>query len=161
MWLFVFCFNFYDWFVNFYGWFVFVSANDCINFFTDVEVLKMIQALELSAKMQIYAAVKLVLCKERKYDGEGIARWKKNGGTKKMEALEAPHRMPAKHLDLFICGCYLSQLLQTLAVTVKKLCLCVSGLCAGSESQSRALQYPLFMCCYSFSQLLCSSGLTS
>jgi len=49
----------------------------------------MIQALELSAKMQIYAAVKLVLCKERKYDGEGIARWKKNGGTKKIEALEA------------------------------------------------------------------------
>lgn len=53
MWLF-------DCFFNFYDWFVFVSANDCINFFTDVEVLKMIQALELSAKMQIYAAVKLV-----------------------------------------------------------------------------------------------------
>ena len=89
MWLFDYFFLIYDWFVNFYGWFVFVSANDCINFFIDVEVLKMIQALELSAKMQISAAVKLVLCKERKYDGEGIARWKKNGGTKKIEALEA------------------------------------------------------------------------
>ena len=39
-----------------YDWFIFGSANDCINFFINVEVLKMIQALELSAKMQIYAS---------------------------------------------------------------------------------------------------------
>ena len=150
----------------FYDWFVFVSTNGCINFFIDVEVLKMIQALELSAKMQIYAAMKLVLCKERKYDGGGgggewIATWKKNGGTKKWKHWKLHSKCPLNIWSLFIRGCYLSQSLQTLAVAMKKLRLCVSGLCAGCENQRSALQCPLFMCCYSFSHLLYSSGLTS